>query len=760
MSRKPWFEVDRKGLAQIIERRGKAFVIAEVLQNAWDEPITRVDLTLKPIPGKPQAELQVIDDSPDGFRDLRDAFTLFAPSYKKGDPEKRGRFNLGEKLLLSISVFANITSTTGTVTFGDNGRTETTRTKRPAGTSLLAHLKMTRAEVEEALEFAKRLIPPDGVTTTINGEELPHRTYVSAGEATLPTEISDEDGVLRRTRRKSQVLVFEPMEGESPTIYEMGIPVVEHDGRWHVDVCVAPETKILTRDLRYISAGSVVEGDELLGFDENRVGHRRRFRSSSVVRSRIVKRPCYRLVFDDGTEVICSSDHQWVTAWSKTKRWLSTGRLRPTRGRKPGSRVVRLLDVWDTGVHRSDGYLAGAFDSDGWLLQRETTNPIGGVANRVGFSQNEGLVLDHVGGLLAVRGFKFQTRRLEPSEGGARNRTAPHTQLFLSDRQEILRFLGQIRPHRLLDQFNPDLLGSLPTQRCVRLVEKEFSGRREVVSIETTTHTYIAEGLASHNCQKVPLNLERDNVTPGYLRKIRTFLLNEMSEHLTREDTTQPWVRDALPQASDSAVRKTLTKMVGKKAVVVDPSNPEANKRALEQGRTLVHGGTFSKEIWTAARRAFKDSKTLAPAGQVIETGVPSSPDGVPPIPEATWTPRMEVLRVYAQRFGEHVIGKTVTVQFYKVSRFRQGCGAFGAWYGRSFVMPTLSFNIGVLGKWWVEKPDQEAVDRLLIHEFAHDKVSDHLSDEFHRECCRIGAKLRTLRWDLNGEIEFQRGLG
>jgi len=498
---KPWLEVDRKGLAQILERRGKGFVIAEVVQNAWDEQdqgMSRVDLSLKPIPGKPQAELQVIDDSPEGFRDLRDAFTLFAPSYKKGDPRKRGRFNLGEKLLLAISVFANITSTKGTVTFGDNGRVETPSAKRPRGTCLLAHLKMTRAEVAEALILARRLIPPKGVVTTINGEEIPHRDPVGEGTESLTTEIADEEGVLRRVERKTTVQVYETLPGEPPTIYEMGIPVVEHDGRWHVDVQ-----------------------------------------------------------------------------------------------------------------------------------------------------------------------------------------------------------------------------------------------------------------------QKVPLDLERGNVTPAYLRKIRTLLLNEMAGKLTKDECSQPWVREAVPYAQPGAVRTALTKRFGKRALVVDPSSPEANKRALDQGRQLVSGGSMSKAEWGAARSAFEGTDTLAPAGQVIKVGVPTSPDGVPPIPRKEWTPGMLVMEVYIQRFGEHVIGRTPKVEFFNIPRFRQGCGAFGAWYGRSEVFaPTLSINIGVLGKKWVEEPDQLKVDELLIHEFSHQVVSDHLSGAFHRECCRIGAKIRSLQWDLQGEIEFHRGLG
>ncbi|MCI0659707.1 MAG: hypothetical protein L0220_01400, partial [Acidobacteria bacterium] len=61
----------------------------------------------------------------------------------------------------------------------------------------------------------------------------------------------------------------------------------------------------------------------------------------------------------------------------------------------------------------------------------------------------------------------------------------------------------KFRPERLIKT----ALQSLPERsiygrrrEVVRLVQKEFLGDHEVISIETDTHTFIAEGLASHNC--------------------------------------------------------------------------------------------------------------------------------------------------------------------------------------------------------------------------------------------------------------------
>lgn len=230
-----WFEVDRKGLAEVARRRGMAFIVSEPIQNAWDEDITHVSVDMEPVPGKAQVRLIVSDDSPDGFRDLADAYVMFRQSYKLANPEQRGRFNIGEKLLLAVADEARITSTTGSIIFGPTGR-KTGRKRTQVGTVLNALLRMTRAEYDDALLLTRTLIPPHGITTTINGEVLPERTPLAQGERTLDTEILGEDGGFRYTRRKTQVRIYKVLTGETPHIYEMGIPVDEIECPWHIEV--------------------------------------------------------------------------------------------------------------------------------------------------------------------------------------------------------------------------------------------------------------------------------------------------------------------------------------------------------------------------------------------------------------------------------------------------------------------------------------------------------------------------------------------
>ena len=235
-TQKPTFEVDKQGLRKQLARKGLGFVLLELAQNAFDEEgVTRCEMTLEPIPGTRRYRVAVEDDAPEGFHDLSHAYTLFAESRKKDNPEQRGRFNIGEKLVIAVCDEAKITTTKGTITFDDNGRTHR-RESRKTGSIFEGTIPMKKAEYEEACELVMALIPPQHVETTFNGRPIPARAPLRSTEVVLPTQIADEEGYLRKAKRKTTLAVYEPLPGETPTLYEMGIPVVETGDAWHIDI--------------------------------------------------------------------------------------------------------------------------------------------------------------------------------------------------------------------------------------------------------------------------------------------------------------------------------------------------------------------------------------------------------------------------------------------------------------------------------------------------------------------------------------------
>ena len=139
------FEVDIKGLRQLQAGKPKWVIIRELLQNAMDEDITECHIDINYVRGK--MKLCITDDSPEGFRDLADMYTLFKDTHKRKDVKKRGRFNFGEKQVLVLATYAKITSTKGGYEFDMvKGIKKKLRRKRAKGSAVYIEVKMSEKE--------------------------------------------------------------------------------------------------------------------------------------------------------------------------------------------------------------------------------------------------------------------------------------------------------------------------------------------------------------------------------------------------------------------------------------------------------------------------------------------------------------------------------------------------------------------------------------------------------------------------------------
>jgi hypothetical protein len=262
--------------------------------------------------------------------------------------------------------------------------------------------------------------------------------------------------------------------------------------------CIDLSMKVLTTDLTWKPAGEIEVGDELIGLDEfapapTTPGTRpqRKLRSTTVTKVWRTREPAYRITFADGTSVVCSAYHRWFS----DGRWRSIhpvpGAPGPTgQMMKPGDTIRWIVDPWDDDDSREAGYLAGMYDGEGTFLGRGR--------NRQEFSmtvsQNPGAVLDETLRILKDKGFDpvkyVQDRKNE--------------QWYITGLADCLRFLGQIRPVRFYSRRRQLWEGRAPHGRGDRartktIVSIEELPEQELVDIETTTHTFIAEGLVSHN---------------------------------------------------------------------------------------------------------------------------------------------------------------------------------------------------------------------------------------------------------------------
>lgn len=253
--------------------------------------------------------------------------------------------------------------------------------------------------------------------------------------------------------------------------------------------CLSPEHRLLTADLRWVPCGDLQTGDRLLAFDEEVPDGsvHRRWRWSEIVRSEPAVKECVRVVLEDGTDVVCTTDHPWLAQRldrpsSNPKRWVRADRLM-----EEAPYVTRLLDTWEPARTYEAGWLAGMFDGEGSVY-------LGKSASKLGISQRPGPVADRFTSWMKETGLDTTVCPRPSGVNGFE---------VAGGWPEMLRALGTLRPERLitrLQQLDVDRLSlrSRGNPR-VKVVAVEPVGPRPIQSIMTTTGTYVGEGFAMHN---------------------------------------------------------------------------------------------------------------------------------------------------------------------------------------------------------------------------------------------------------------------
>ena len=227
------FQVNTLGMRQLHADRNPEELVKELIQNAFDEDVTTCRVNVKV---SPEGVLVTAEDDGPGFADIEDSFTLMGDTHKRADPEKRGRFNLGDKELISVSVWARIETVGWTVTFPPEGGRELTENRRKKGTRVSAMMPWGQEEADRLAQRLPLIRPPEGLDYRVNGKRVDRRPTLEVRSAVLPTILQEAAGEpLRPTRRKTDIHILQP-RGEKGWIMEMGIPIQEVDLSYDVDI--------------------------------------------------------------------------------------------------------------------------------------------------------------------------------------------------------------------------------------------------------------------------------------------------------------------------------------------------------------------------------------------------------------------------------------------------------------------------------------------------------------------------------------------
>jgi DNA polymerase I-like protein with 3'-5' exonuclease and polymerase domains len=279
--------------------------------------------------------------------------------------------------------------------------------------------------------------------------------------------------------------------------------------------CLVPGTRLLMRDATWRNVEDILPGEELVGFEEDHIENM--IPSTATKTSRVMKH-CYKVTLANGTEIVCSEDHKWVVALygRTTQEWRTTKELASMRSTKTTFRL--FAEPWEVDESRNGGYIAGFLDGEASVDGRRLT-----------WGQNDGLVASKVFDTLTKAGFEVSKYEYDKA----------CKYYYVAGNRGALRALGTYRPLRLMHKVEPLLFGA-KKQTPISLVSIEYVGEREVVALETSSHTFIAEGFLSHNCdyKNVEARVMTTMAQDEYLRELLSNpdpnykFFNELSDEL------------------------------------------------------------------------------------------------------------------------------------------------------------------------------------------------------------------------------------
>jgi sialic acid synthase SpsE len=347
-----------------------------------------------------------------------------------------------------------------------------------------------------SLNFAKRYDPPfiKLPSAMLENEELligiaksqTARPIISTGMST-DEEIERAIKIMWLSNRDVDPVIMHCNSSYPCAVDELNllcIPQLIEDYGLEIGYCVAPVTRILTTDLRWISAGELRVGDKIVAFDEE-LGLRTKMKPAIVINNCIRELPCYRIITDRG-DIVVSDKHRLVTnILSHKKRsgdnvyravWMEAQYI------KPGMRIRHFVEPWSTDTSYEGGWLSGIFDGEGWVS-----------GHRVAVAQNPGMVLDKIEEVLTKKGYLFSGRR--------QRKDRECVAIEIGGRRNALRLLGSVRPIRLLEKSHKiwHNVRAYSHDSKAEVLSVEPIGIQTTCAITTSTGTLITEGFFSHN---------------------------------------------------------------------------------------------------------------------------------------------------------------------------------------------------------------------------------------------------------------------
>jgi hypothetical protein len=288
-------------------------------------------------------------------------------------------------------------------------------------------------------------------------------------------------------------------------------------------LCLDPNTRVLTADLRWVRIGDVRPGDELVAVDEGaeeRLGMKaeRTMRTTVVEAVAKTRRLGYRITLDDGRELICSAGHRWLSRNGDVMpRWRNItghhpGRIKDQGRLRRGDQIRWITKPWDNTVDFEDGWFSGMMDGEGSFAKSERKG------TQVCVAQLPGPVFDRMVRYLADRGYNYRVEA-DASERPSKFGKVPVPKVVLARTSEMFRLMGTCRPTRFAHRRfweGKSLPGKRIGEGWATIEKIEPLEWQDMIDLQTECKTFIAEGFVSHNSTVcLPLDIFWLYTNPG-----------------------------------------------------------------------------------------------------------------------------------------------------------------------------------------------------------------------------------------------------
>ena len=295
--------------------------------------------------------------------------------------------------------------------------------------------------------------------------------------------------------------------------------------------CFSEQMRVLTSDYRWIQIKDVQVGDELVACDEDTYGstksrrkHSRKFRTALVEFTQDYYKETFEVLFDNGARLEVTSDHRMLCK----KRGRSDAQWRHVHDFVIGDEVRVVTRPPDYGSPTyEDGWFSGIIDGEGGAR-------LSG-AKRISFYQTEGAVLTRIRKYFDDIEMSYKEVVDRRTKVGRNNKLGykPVYRLGIHRLPYLMELFARCRPTRFTnDRWHegrelPGKAAKDGIRPWTKVVSIKPIGKKRVVDLQTSTKTFVCEGLVSHNSTFIQARYFHKTITN---RGIKTFILTHEAE--------------------------------------------------------------------------------------------------------------------------------------------------------------------------------------------------------------------------------------